>query len=135
MGIRPNGGEYYGQFSVNIFFNMGSVHSKSGSFCIYQKSSDSFIFSHMEHKENKSDSNVTSVYKILLCDENSKDVANKPEKTNKTDQFPAQVAGPGSSGGKRVKTNFTPPDASGYVRSSSDNLQLIPKLSQKKNIT
>ena len=104
MGIRPNGGEYYGQFSVNIFFNMGSVHSKSGSFCIYQKSSDSFIFSHMEHKENKSDSNVTSVYKILLCDENSKDVANKPEKTNKTDQFPAQVAGPGSLGGKRVKT-------------------------------
>ena len=86
----------------------------------------------MEHKENKSDSNVTSVYKILLCDENSKDVANKPEKTNKTDQFPAQVAGPGSSGGKRVKTKFTPPDATGYVRSSSGKLQLIPKLSQKK---
>ena len=42
------------------------------------------------------------------------------------------MAGPGSSGEKRVKTMFTPPDASGYVRSSSDNLQLIPKLSQKK---
>ena len=39
-----------------------------------------------------------------FCVMNSKDVANKPEKTNKTDQFPAQVAGPGSSGGKRVKT-------------------------------
>ena len=42
------------------------------------------------------------------------------------------MAGPGSSGEKRVKTKFTPPDASGYVRSSSGNLQLIPKLSQKK---
>ena len=31
-----------------------------------------------------------------------------------------------------MKTKFTPPDASGYVRSSSGNLQLIPKLSQKK---
>ena len=36
----------------------------------------------MEHKENKSDSimDVTSVYKILLCDENSKLLAYKPEK-------------------------------------------------------
>ena len=42
------------------------------------------------------------------------------------------MAGPGSSGEKRVKTMFTPPDASGYVRSSSGKLQLIPKLSQKK---
>ena len=42
------------------------------------------------------------------------------------------MAGPGSSGGKRVKTKFTPPDATGYVRSSSGKLQLIPKLSQKK---
>ena len=76
--------------SVNIFFNMDSVHSKSGTFCIYQKSSDSFIFFHMEHKENKSDSNmdVTSVYKILLCDENSKDLANKPENQIKLTNSP-----------------------------------------------
>ena len=44
----------------------------------------------MEHKENKTDSNmdVTSVYKILLCDENSKDLANKPEKQIKLTNSP-----------------------------------------------
>ena len=78
----------------------------------------------MEHKENKTDSNmdVTSVYKILLGDENSKDLANKPEKQRKLTNSPPQVAGPGSSGEKRLKTKFTPPDATGYVRSSSGKL-------------
>ena len=47
-------------------------------------------FFHMEHKENKSDSNmdVTCVYKILLCDENSKDLANKPENQIKLTNSP-----------------------------------------------
>ena len=87
----------------------------------------------MEHKENKSNSymDVTSVYKILLGDENSKDLANKSEKQRKLTNSPPQVAGPGSSGEKRVKTMFTPPVATGYVRSSSGKLQLFPKLSQK----
>ena len=88
----------------------------------------------MEHKENKTDSEIddTSVNKILLGDENSKDVKNKPKKQRKLTNSPPQVAGPGSSGEKRVKIKITPPDATGYVRSSSGKLQLIPKLSQKK---
>merc|ERR1711888_358714 len=67
------------------------------SFCINQKSSDSIIIFHMEHKENKSDSimDVTSVYKILLRDENFKDwQLNLIKLTNS----PPKVAGPGSSG-------------------------------------
>ena len=68
---------------------------------------------------------VTSVYKILLCDEIFKDwQINLIKLTNS----PPKVAGPGSSGGKRVKSK---PDATGYVRYSSGNLQLFPKLSQK----
>ena len=97
------------------------------SFGIYQKSSDSIIIFHMDHKENKSDSimDVTSVYKILLCDEIFKDWQINPIKLTNS---PPKVAGPGSSGGKRVKSK---PDATGYVRSSSGKLQLFPKLSQK----
>ena len=68
--------------SVNIVFNMDSVHTKSGTFLIIKYLIIVLFFFHMEHKENKTDSNmdVTSVYKILLCDENPKDLANKPEK-------------------------------------------------------
>ena len=39
-------------------------------------------FFHMEHKENKSDSNmdVTSVYRILLCDKKQIKLTNSPPK-------------------------------------------------------
>ena len=65
----------------------------------------------MDHKENKSDSimDVTRVYKILLCDEIFKDWQLNPIKLTNS---PPKVAGPGSSGGKRVKFK---PDATGYV--------------------
>ena len=52
---------------------------------------------------------VTSVYKILLCDEIFKDWQINPIKLTNS---PPKVAGPGSSGGKRVKFK---PDTTGYV--------------------
>ena len=75
-----------------------------------------------EHKENKTDSKMdeTSVNKILLGDENSKDLKNKPKKSRKLTISSTQEAGTGSSGARRVKTKITPPDATGYVRSNPE---------------
>ena len=91
----------------------------------------------MEHKENKSNSymDVTSVYKILLGDKNSKDVKNKPKKQRKLTNSPPQVAGTGSSGEKRGKVNFTPSEVPGYVRTSAGKITIDTKAISEENIT
>merc|ERR1711888_336498 len=100
------------------------------------------LFFQMEHKENKSDSEIddseiddTSADKSFLDDENSKDVKNKSRKQRKLTNSPPKVAGTGSSGEKRGKIKFTPSDATGYVRTSDGKITIDTKAISEENIT
>ena len=90
-----------------------------------------------KQKVTDSEMNENSVnnYKIVFDDENKQDVKTKPKKPKRLTISSTQEAGTGSSGERRVKTKITPPDATGYVRSSSGKLTIDTKAISEENIT